>query len=394
MIHTATPATLLTVLKGAAADDIVDLAPGNYGAVALSKLAFDPPVTIRAQGGATIGSLNIVQCKGLDFENLAVSFIPTATTLSHFSAVRFFQCERISLRGSTLTGGPAVNGVPQDATKLDSTGNVVGLPCGRAVTVQDCKDIILTSNDISAFHTGIVPSKVDGLLIDDNDIHGLRTSPITGGNVDNVTITRNRLGGSKPWRFGLSGGDHGDYIHLWTVAGRTGPSKGIVIRDNLLDQGDGFPMLGIYLDDNKLGIGFADVEISDNLIVNAMRQAIQVERTTGRILRNTMVTPTEIAQKNLLPTVMVWDGSVVDVSGNFMSMKPNVGGTPTGQWTGGGNVIADRADYPKVFADGWKAVVAAGPTSLRTAIEAAKPSPLTPDQEARVREIVREMGGA
>lgn len=356
MIHDATPATLPATFAKALPGDTIQLGAGDYPPVALSKRTFTPPLTIKGRPDAVIASLNLVQCKGIVLDALAVRFKPTTTTLSHFSAVRFFQCENVTLRGSSLIGGPAVNGVPQTATALDSTGNVLGLPCGRAVTAQECKGVTITRNEISKFHTGIVPSNVDGLTITSNDITGLRTSPITGGDVDNVLIERNHLGGSKPWRFGLSGGDHGDYIHLWTVparatrAMRAGASKGVVIRDNFLNQGGGQPMLGVYLDDNKLGIGFADAVIENNVILNAARAAVQLERTTGKVRGNTMVTPTEITQKNMLPTVMAWDGSSVEVSSNIMGMKPIVGGSPVGAWTGTGNVIADRIDYGKTFA--------------------------------------------
>lgn len=386
MMQTATPSTLSAVLLAAKGGDTIELGPGDYPPIALSKRAFDPPLMIKGRPDAVIASLNLVQCKGVVLDALTVRFKPTATTLSHFSAVRFFQCEGIELRGSSLIGGPAVNGVPQTATALDSTGNVIGLPCGRAVTAQDCKAVTIARNEISKFHTGIVPSNVDGLTITENDITGLRTSPISGGDVDNATIERNHLGGSKPWRFGLPNGDHGDYIHLWTVparatrAERAGASKGVVIRENALDQDDGQPMLGIYLDDNGLGIGFAGVVIADNLIINAARAAIQLERTTGKVLRNTMVTPTAIAQKNMLPTVMAWAGSAVEVSDNIMGMKPVVGGSPVGVCTDTGNVIVDRPDYAKVFASDWRALpgFAAGPTALRTTMAVA-PAPTEPE---------------
>lgn len=326
----ATPATLSSVLAKAVGGDTIELGAGDYGAVSLSKRSFDPPLTIRGRPDAVIGSLNAVQCKGLVFEALAVRFKPTATTLSYHSAVRFFQCEGVVLRGSSLIGGPAVNGVPQDAIKLDSTGNVTGLPTGYGLWLHQCRDVIVTGNALSAFFRGVVLADVDGLSMTNNDITDLRTSPITGGDVDNVTIERNHLGGSTPWRYGLPGGDHGDYIHLWTVparatrAIRSGASKKIVIRDNFLEQGAGQPMMGIYLDDNNLRIGFENVLIEGNVILNAMRQAIQVECTTGRIVRNTMVTPVEIADKRFLPTVMVWDHSVVEIIDNIMGKVPAV----------------------------------------------------------------------
>lgn len=348
MIHDATPATVAAILVKAQGGDTIQLGAGDYPPVALSKRTFDPPLTIKGRADAVVASLNAVQCKGLILDSLNVLFTPTATTKSSSPAVRFYQCEKIVLRGSKIVGGPAVSGVPITATALDSTGNVIGLPTGYGVAVQDCKDVTIAGNDVSQFYRGVVPGNSDGITISGNVIHHMRTSPITGGGNRNVTIERNHLHTSTPWNYS-GAGDHGDYIHLWTVAGKPAIG-GIVIRDNFLDQGAGQAMLGIYLDDNNLLVGFENVLIEGNVILNAMRQAIQVECTTGLIRRNTMITPVEITDKRFLPTVLVWDKSRVEISDNIMGKAPVVETADGASFTGSGNLIVDRPDYAKTFA--------------------------------------------
>lgn len=341
----------MTVLQQAKAGDIVGLEPGDYGGLSLLHLNFDPAITIVGRSDAVLGSINVVQCQGIVFDRLAVRFVPGANTVSFDSAVRFFQCQRMTLRYSVLLGGLAVNGVPQSAAGLDATGNVIGLPAARGVTAQDCQSVAIENNDISIFHTGVSLSNVNGLTIAGNTIHDLRTSPITGGGVNDVLIENNHLHSSTPWNFG-GNGDHGDWIHLWTAAGQSGPSRNIVIRDNFCDQHGKGAMLGIYLDDDGRGIGFIDVDIRKNLVVNADRQAIRLEKVTGKVERNTLVTPIEIADKRFLPCIMVVAGSVVEINGNIAGKSPSVESSTGAAWTGTGNIEVDRSGYGAIFYNG------------------------------------------
>lgn len=343
--------TLMTVLQQAVAGDIIGLEPGDYGAISLLNLSFDPLITIVGRSDAVIGSINAVKCQGIVFDRIAVRFVPDTNTMSFDSAVRFFQCQRMTLRYSTLVGGLAINGVPQSAMALDATGNVIGLPAARAVKAHDCQSVTIENNDISIFHTGISPSTVNGLTITGNTIHDLRTSPITGGGVNDVLIANNVLHSSTPWNFGGSG-DHGDWVHLWTVAGQSGPSRNVVIRDNFCDQRGKTALLGIYLDDDGLGIGFTGADIRNNLVVNANRQAIRLERVQGKVERNTLVTPVEIADKRFLPCIVVASGSVVEINENITGKPPVVDNSLGARWAGSGNIEVDRAGYGGIFYNG------------------------------------------
>lgn len=338
-------------MQQAKAGDIIGLETGDYGALSLLRLNFDPAITIVGRPDAVIGSINVVQCQGIVFDRLAVRFVPDADTVSHASAVRFFQSQRMTLRYSVLLGGFAVNGVPQSATALDATGNVIGLPAARGVTAQDCQSVTIENNDISIFHTGLSPSNVSGLTITGNTIHDLRTSPITGGGVNDVLIENNHLHSSTPWNFG-DDGDHGDWIHLWTVAGQSGPTRNVVIRGNFCDQHGKGALLGIYLDDDGRGIGFTEVDIRNNVVANADRQAIRLEKVKGKVERNTLVTPVEIADKRFLPCIMVTAGSLVEINQNIAGKAPSIESSSGAQWTGTGNIEIDRPGYNGIFYNG------------------------------------------
>ncbi|MDQ2878624.1 MAG: right-handed parallel beta-helix repeat-containing protein, partial [Pseudomonadota bacterium] len=89
---------------------------------------------------------------------------------------------------------------------------------------------------------------------------------------------------SSPWNFGGTG-DHGDRIHIWSDDQVV---TGVVIKNNLLEQGKGAPMLGIYLDDNTNALGFRDVVISHNTVIDGTGQGLRLENTSGTVFDNTL----------------------------------------------------------------------------------------------------------
>lgn len=171
--------------------------------------------------------------------------------------------------------------------------------------------------DLGESHKGIVLNNSSALRLLRNDIHDTRTGQISGAGVSDVVIEANRLYNSRPWNFG-GRGDHGDFIHLWTEPKyQSEPSTEIVIRDNLIDQADGFPILGIYLDDNGNGLGFKNVDISQNVILNGNGQGVRLERTQGAVMNNWAVQTS--GGPGDAPSIRLWDGCDVTMAGNVMA---------------------------------------------------------------------------
>ena len=126
----------------------------------------------------------------------------------------------LKIVNSEIEGGPAVNGVPQDADALDSTGNVIGLPTGRAFDISDTQNVEISNTEISEFSNGILMSSVDGALISNNEIHHLRTTPLKGADLDNITVDGNNFHTFTPWNLG-GAGDHGDFRSFFGQIQRT-----------------------------------------------------------------------------------------------------------------------------------------------------------------------------
>lgn len=339
-----TPCSALPAAIAAAhGGDTITVAPGQCGPLVISKAQFDKPVTIR---GGTYPSVTVVGSKGVTLDGITVAFKPDANTRNFYSAIGISGSSNVSLLRSTITGGPAVNGVPPEALVLDASGNVLGWPAARAVTLTSNTDTTISGNVISFFHKGVVINSGTGFVIDGNDIGALRTTPISGGPIGNITITNNHLHDSTPWRFGGTG-DHGDFIHLWTLPAGA-PVVNVTIAGNFLDQGTHFPMLGIYLDDNMNKVGFRNVLIEQNVVSNNNAQAIRLENVIGTVRQNSLVMNRD-GDYHAYPGVLVAGGSAIDLSGNIYSRLSIYPGATAAQ---SGNVTVLRPDYPKLFVNG------------------------------------------
>jgi hypothetical protein len=312
---------LITALRAAQGGETILLAAGDYGDMTIAGVKPASTVTIASQNPfdtAVFEGITINNSRNLTFTNVAVTATPTAQTLSFSSAVLVTNSADIALTASEIRGGLAVNGVKPSATELDATGNVLGFPAGRAITILNSAGVTVAGNTIETFHKGIVVGDVDGLKIAGNEISDLRTSPITGGGVENVLIEGNYLHDSNPWNFGGEG-DHGDFIHLWTSPDeQTGASANIVIRGNTLDQGDSTALLGIYLDDNNNGLGFKGVTIEQNVIINNSAQAIRLEKVAGVVSGNTLV-QNFATDYHDYPGILALRGSDLKITNNIVS---------------------------------------------------------------------------
>lgn len=280
-VDVSTPEALLAALGAATGGETIQLAPGDYGVVAFSRFSFAVPVTIV---GGSFAAISVLLSNGLNFEATTVNFVPNATSTSDSQAVRVWNSQNIHFNNATLVGGVAVNGVDPSATTPDSTGNVLGYPVGKGINFATSTNSSITNSDISMFAKGVVLAGGRDLLVDGNTIHDLRTTPISGSVEANLTISNNHTWNSNPWQFGEQ--DHGDRIHIWTDGVAI---PGLVITGNLLDQGTGAPMLGIYLDDNGAGLGFIDAVISGNTLIDGQGQGVLLENVSGLVSNNTLI---------------------------------------------------------------------------------------------------------
>jgi Right handed beta helix region len=308
---------LASELKAAKSGATITIPAGDYGDVIIRRVA---GLSLKAEADATFRSLVLSECSELALTGLDIAFTPDEKSVSNTSALRLSLCQDVTVEGGRIIGGPAIAGLPQDASvdvPRAAVGDaIIGLPIGRGISIENSNDVAVRGIDVGGFHKGLVLSHVAGLKVQRMAIHDVRTSTIVGGNVSRALIEDSHLHSARPWNFGGKG-DHGDFIHLWTVAGKQdGPSEDIVIRSNLIDQGQGDAILGIYFDDKGNGLGFAKVLVEGNTILNGNAQGIAMERVAGAVLGNTFVQTSGTAKQG--PSILFREACAVEVDGNSL----------------------------------------------------------------------------
>lgn len=190
-------------------------------------------------------------------------------------------CGRVTFTGGRISGGVAVNGVPEDLPTLDKTGNVTGWPTGRIV-VSKCNDVTIENTEIKSLGRGIVLNEATGLVVRGNDIHGLRRTAILGVGRD-VLIEKNRIYDFRPWRFGQTPvGDHADFIAFW-VPPKLAPLNRIRVVGNTLDAGSGTPVLGMWF------VDYDDLEVRDNILIGTDHQGIMTTNAKRPVITNNVL---------------------------------------------------------------------------------------------------------
>ena len=319
----STSAQLTTALSQASGGDTVVLASGNYGDFSFSGKTFSSTLTIVSQDAtkpATFNTISLTNVENLKIDSVFVDFKPTATTQDHDAGLSVRDSAHITIANSVFEGGVS----PVD-----------GLMIGRGIYFLDSTDVTITNNDISHFRRGIHTAEVDGLKITYNHVFENRTTTVGGGNVSNALIEGNHLESSSPNNFGGTG-DHGDFIHYWTMPNQVGASTNFVIRNNFIEQGTGTGLLGIYMDNNTNPQGFTNVLIENNIIHNSNGQGIRLEDVDGGIVRNNTLLQSEGIYSKA-PRIRIEDGSENILLENNIVSNTTVGGATDNR--AGNNIV-------------------------------------------------------
>ena len=265
IIYVTSAGELSATLKVASSGDTILLAPGTYSAMNIKNLSFDADVTIRSQdvgNPAVITSLNIQNSKGLSFENLEFS---TSSATDPFS-YRVTKSEGVHFKNLDVHG--SLNGDPSDDKS--------------AFLIRDSKDVSVVNSKFQELSHGINHLDSSNLTISDNSFANMRSDGILGGGTSNILIARNTFTNFYP-----ADGDHPDAIQFWSK-NTTASAQNIVIIDNVITQGVGGLMQGIFMRDTT-GLVFVDVTITGNEIVGGLNNGIMVEGARNLLIDNNVV---------------------------------------------------------------------------------------------------------
>ena len=298
----ATPATFAAVQSHAAAGDTISLSPGFYG----DGLIKSRPVNITGPHEAVFHSLSIQpRGSGSIINGPSCDMKPDATTVTFTTCVKIAgtatdPVKNVRLLNMIIRCGNAVSGILPDADPhlaatqaawKAASKNVLGLPTGVGLSITYADAPIIQGNNISGCMKGLGVDNTPNALIDENEIHHVRTSMLVGASNPHLTIAHNDLHDTNPWNPRNDGtADHADFIHLWNVPGRPANSD-LTVSGNRIDQAQGKPTIGIHLDDQKTGLGFANVRVSGNTAIVADNQGIRIENGNGSVDHNSLLQP-------------------------------------------------------------------------------------------------------
>lgn len=344
----ATPSTFSAVFTKlpAAGGDTVALAPGIYGRLDLGR-KFAAPVTVTCADplqrpiapGFYIGGASNVTLSCLD-----VDWPPTIASTDSTPATEVSGSDHIVLTDLKIIGGPAISGVSEDHVGYtDASGNVIGRPTGYGLAIRGSSDVSVSATEVARFHKGVVLQGTQRVLLQRLNVHDTRTTPIVGSNNVDLTVTDSDLHDTAPWAWGLktptgvSYGDHGDFLALWSDAGQTTPNARIKITGNRMIQSKGVPILGMWLE-GSAAAPFTDFEIRDNLIVTNNLQGIGPLNfaVRGVITGNTLRRTDGSGDAGQSPTILPRGGSTgLTITGNSL-------GAPVDDKSGGANTVASN----------------------------------------------------
>ncbi|WP_210528772.1 right-handed parallel beta-helix repeat-containing protein [Rubellimicrobium arenae] len=339
---------LYSALASCKGGETILLAGGDYGNMNLSvksgfNFAFPSNVTIMSADARNPASFSAVEVRGaanMTFDGIKFDYEFQSGDLTSERPFNFQNCTNLTIRNSTFDGDFA-RGV---SSLADGYGYGIGLSVrtSTGVTVENCE-----SYD---FHRGMVFSENSGVTVRNNEVYGMRSDGMDFSEVQNVVIEGNHI---HDFRAPPASTDHRDMIQFWT-SGTDAPTENVVIRDNLLDIGNGARTQSIFMRNEVVDTGragasmyYQNILIENNTITNASARGISVGETNGLVIRNNSVLHADGAAADgpdpsvEIPKIMVAENAKnVVISANLAADIPSA----EAGWTVTKNILVQDQD--------------------------------------------------
>jgi hypothetical protein len=250
--------------QAAKGGEVFLLAPGVWSGILIRGVK---GATFRGQPGVIIKDLNVQGSGDLTFEDLEC-FVEQGGT---GDPLKFTSVAGLTLRGLY------VHSEGDDPAKWVS-----------GCTIRNCTDVAVLDGRWDRLANAVQYLDNDRIQFADNRFTNIRMDGIRGGGNSNVVIERNHFTDFRPLtgRKGFED-DHGDAIQVWT-SNTTKSAENIQIRDNVVVQGEGGAVQGIFAT-MQTSHRYKNVEISDNLIIGGLTNAIMVTGADGVLIARNAV---------------------------------------------------------------------------------------------------------
>lgn len=259
---------LISALRTAQGGDEIKLAPGTYDTFSLSleKNQYSSNVTVTSldpANEAKLMGMSIFNAQNMTFRGLEMEVKYTDTGYGYvFEHVKNIVLDNLNVHGSV--------------DKIASND-------GSGMTVKWGENVVVKNSEFHDLRIGLAHRDNNGFTVTNNSFHDLRYDGVRGSGSDNMVISKNYFANFFP-----NEGDHPDAIQFWTLAESPEVSKNITISENVIVRGTGAAMQGIFIRDEG-GVGYANLKISDNLIVGSQYHGISVDNATGLAISNNTI---------------------------------------------------------------------------------------------------------
>jgi len=293
--RTALERTLAYAISG----DSILLAPGTYRNVRLRGFWQSMPITIRSADPtrpARVSQLTIQKSANLVIKNLV--FMPDHGSMTGDGDAL------ISVEGSQSV--TIADSVIEGAVSNPAEANGIG---ARFVNSEK---ITFQGNRISKFLRGALFSGVRQAEVRDNAFIDLRSDGADFTGVQDVLIENNIFESFHP-----APNDHADFIQFWQLNAPIENTRDVVIRGNILLQGLGGPVQGIFVGNEVKGRIYRNFIVEDNVIYTSSAHGITLAgATNARIAYNTVV---KFPNGPYSPRINLYGGTDIEITGNVVS---------------------------------------------------------------------------
>lgn len=254
----------------------IRLKPGQYAAIAFDDFSRNGPVRLTAAEYAeppVVNRISIRNSRNIRIEGLR--FVPGGGETKSSYLINVDRSDRVALHRNQFV---ALATQPEQRV--------------RAVRVDRSANLDFQNNSVADLERGFVFSQSHAILVAHNDMKGMTTDGTNFAEVEDVVIRQNRFSD-----FHTDPGQHPDCIQFWTNM-TTRPSRNIEIANNVMLQGGGTPVQGVFMR-SEASILYENVTIRDNILIGGAPHGITLDYAKGARIERNLAASSPITKYNV-----------------------------------------------------------------------------------------------
>lgn len=240
----------------------------------------EAPVTIRSLDPNAPAKMEMVRLNGIDnvtFEDFSLH-MGNDSPYGASGMIDLNNCSGITVRNCEMTG--AAGGPPGTVEEHEVAAN--------AAVVRNSEEIVFEGNEISGLNQGLAFLDCRDVTVKNNDIQKMQGDGIRIGGVEGMEVAGNYIHDLIGSEYDFN---HADMIQLWGT-GTTITNKDILIKENVLDTGNGAQYQMIFGHNEEFGDNgryFENIEIEGNVLFGSHYHSISINHTKDAVVRNNTV---------------------------------------------------------------------------------------------------------